>query len=106
MPAGGITPTEPSLGGCRIVPGFHTPQWAVAGPWPMPQGSCLYFGRCAYQRNSGQKGGDADASALGLNDEWERGRYSCCQAVAWLTSNGTSSGEFFERWVDMSADVR
>jgi alpha-glucosidase len=80
--AGGITSTEPSAGDFWIVPGFHTPQWAKGAIYyqifpdrfndgepannlpfkssspvlsvngQCPDGSYLYFGRCAYQHNS------------------------------------------------------
>jgi len=80
--AGGITSAEPSVQDFWIVPGFHTPQWAKTAIYyqifperfndgdpsnnlafksstpvlpvdgQCPNGSYVYFGRCAYQHNS------------------------------------------------------
>lgn len=80
--AGGITTVEPSARDFWIVPGFHTPKWAKGAIYyqifpdrfndgdpsnnlpfkssspvlpvngQCPEGSYVYFGRCAYQHNS------------------------------------------------------
>jgi alpha-glucosidase len=80
--AGGITSAEPSVQDFWIVPGFHTPDWAKQAIYyqifpdrfndgdptnnlpfksstpvlpvngQCPNGSYVYFGRCAYQHNS------------------------------------------------------
>jgi hypothetical protein len=39
----------------------------------------------------------ADASALGLNDEFERGLYSCCQVVAW-------ADEQWRAWIEAASE--
>jgi hypothetical protein len=39
----------------------------------------------------------ADAMVLGLNDEFERGLYSCCQLVAW-------ADEQWLAWIDAASE--
>jgi hypothetical protein len=94
--------------------------WAASGSFPVfillsgplpahgqcPREDAFILGAALISAIQDRKEAMQTRARLVSTTNWNGAAIAVVRPLPGLTSNGTSSGEFFERWVDMSADVK